>query len=152
MVKIKDTQFCEKFENENKKGQKCFDLLERGFEPRIFEQIEFWGRLDLSSPGFLELLDFKPCNLSHCITSFHIDRSRCVGDWTFIVEQCVSKLSAKKQQRKGGLLKKQSMHFPGKRHIWLFRLIFYIVKACNSFHSINESFIYSSQPLILLWV
>ena len=47
-------------------------------------------------------------------TSFHIDRSRCVGDWTFIVEQCVSKLSAKKQQRKGGLLKKQSMHFPEK--------------------------------------
>ena len=104
-----------------------------------------------SSDHLPEIKQSKPCNLSHWIASFYIDRSRCVGDWTFVVEQCVSKLSAKKQQRKGGLLKKQSMHFPEKRHIWLFRLIFYIVKACNSFHSINESFIYSSQPLILLW-
>ena len=34
MLKIKDTQFCEEFENEKKKGQTFFDLPEQGFEPQ----------------------------------------------------------------------------------------------------------------------
>ena len=50
MVKIKDTQFCDgEFENEKKKGQKIFDLLECGFEPQIFSNfpahdLNFHGR------------------------------------------------------------------------------------------------------------
>ena len=37
MVKIKDTQFCVKnLKMKRKKGQKNFDLPERGFEPQIF--------------------------------------------------------------------------------------------------------------------
>ena len=34
------------YENEKKTGQKKFNLLQRGFEPPIFEQFEFRGRLD----------------------------------------------------------------------------------------------------------
>jgi hypothetical protein len=37
MVKIKDAQFCVKnLKMKRKKGQKCFDLPEQGFEPQIF--------------------------------------------------------------------------------------------------------------------
>ena len=48
MAKIKDTQFSE-FENEKKKGQKCFDLPEWGFEHQIFSNfpthnLNFHGR------------------------------------------------------------------------------------------------------------
>ena len=43
-----------------RKRNKKIDLPRRGFEPRIFEQIpaQFLWRLDPSSSGFLELLDF----------------------------------------------------------------------------------------------
>ena len=36
MVKNKDMQFYGEYENEKKKGQKFFDLPERGFEPYFF--------------------------------------------------------------------------------------------------------------------
>ena len=38
--------FYGEYEIEKKTGQKIFDLPQRGFEPQIFEQFEFWGRLD----------------------------------------------------------------------------------------------------------
>ena len=41
MLKIKDTQFCEEFENEKKKGQTFFDLPEQGFEPQVFSNFHF---------------------------------------------------------------------------------------------------------------
>ena len=36
MFKIKDTKFCVKNLKMNRKKNKKFDLLERGFEPQIF--------------------------------------------------------------------------------------------------------------------
>ena len=44
MVKNKHMQFSYgEFENE-KKGQKIFDLPERGFEPQIFSNLNFNGK------------------------------------------------------------------------------------------------------------
>ena len=44
MVKNKDMQFFYgEFENEKKKGQIFFDLLERGFEPKIFSNFPVHG-------------------------------------------------------------------------------------------------------------
>ena len=50
MVKIKDIHFFdEEIENEKKREQKKFDLLEGGFEPNIFNNIsahdlDFYGK------------------------------------------------------------------------------------------------------------
>ena len=50
MIKIKDTQFSVKnLKRKRKKDKKCFDLLEKGFEPQIFSNfpahdLNFHGR------------------------------------------------------------------------------------------------------------
>ena len=63
MVKNKDMQFfMENLKMKRKRGKKIWPSLTGIWTPDFSTnsrpKFEIWGRLDLSSPGFLELLDF----------------------------------------------------------------------------------------------
>ena len=64
MVKNKDMQFfMENLKMKRKRGKKIWPSLTGIWTPDFSTnsrpKFEIWGRLDLSSPGFLELLDFN---------------------------------------------------------------------------------------------
>ena len=63
MVKNKNMQFfMENLKMKRKRGKKIWPSLTGIWTPDFSTnfrlKFEIWGRLDLSSPGFLELLDF----------------------------------------------------------------------------------------------
>ena len=50
-MKSKIPSLCKEFENEKKKGQNFFDLLERGSEPQIFSNFSNFSNHDLNFYG-----------------------------------------------------------------------------------------------------
>ena len=92
MVKNKDMQFfMENLKMKRKRGKKIWPSLTGIWTPDFSTnsrpKFEIWGRLDLSSPGFLELLDFTAyCSRNHMsfrkgFFATHVDPSREAYTW-----------------------------------------------------------------------